>query len=444
MQWYWYEFLDKKYPELQKTYIESTQFESWDVLLSRFVKNGATRLVCYEVHDHLLKKRISNAAQDNNIDITWLQTPTFLLSESEVFAYFKNKQSYFQTSFYKHWRQEKNILLDTDGSPVGGKWSYDTDNRKKLSDKEVPPIPPKFGMNNYVREAKQYVQTHFPDSFGKTDTFIWGVHHGEAKEALHAFLDQRLQSFGTYQDAITQKSEFTYHSLISLYLNVGLLTPDQVLKETLDFASSHNTPLNSLEGFIRQVLGWREFIRAVYLLEGEKQRKANFFSHANKLNSTWYKGKTGLRPVDDVIQKVSQYGYAHHIERLMILGNAMLLSEIDPDQVYTWFMEVFIDAYDWVMVPNVYGMSQFADGGLMVTKPYISASNYILKMSDYHKDEWAETWDSLYWSFLAKHSSKLSENPRMKLVYKLLQKKTPQTLKEHKKIAKAFLRQVTV
>jgi deoxyribodipyrimidine photolyase-related protein len=205
-------------------------------------------------------------------------------------------------------------------------------------------------------------------------------------------------------------------------LNIGLITPSEVLRITLDFAKENNIPINSLEGFIRQIMGWREYIRAIYELEGVKQRNSNFFELGRRIPESFYNATTGIEPIDDTIRKVLSTAFTHHIERLMILGNFMLLSEFHPNEVYKWFMEMFIDAYDWVMVPNVYGMSQYADGGLICTKPYISSSNYILKMSNYKKGEWSEIWDSLYWRFLYNHKEKLTDNPRMSMMLRTLEK----------------------
>ena len=184
---------------------------------------------------------------------------------------------------------------------------------------------------------------------------------------------------------------------------------------TLNFAQTHanKIPLTSLEGFVRQIIGWREFVRAVYLLKGSQQRSTNFWGHTRKLPESFYTATTGVEPVDTTIRRLQKHAYTHHIERLMVLGNFMLLCEIDPDEVYRWFMEMFIDAYDWVMVPNIYGMNQYADGGLMTTKPYISSSKYILRMSDYEKGSWCDVWNSLYWRFINKHRDVFRKNPRM-------------------------------
>ena len=222
---------------------------------------------------------------------------------------------------------------------------------------------------------------------------------------------------------------------MSPLINSGLLDPKYILHESIEFYKKNNIPLNSSEGFIRQIIGWREFIRGVYICKGSEERTKNYWGFKRKIPKSFYNGTTGIDPIDDTIKKVNKSGYANHIERLMILGNFMVLCEFDPDEVYKWFMELFIDSYDWVMVPNVYGMSQFADGGLMSTKPYISSSNYIIKMSDYKKGSWSDIWDGLFWSFMDKQREFFKKNPRMRMLISSFDKMDP--LKKEKLLLNA-------
>jgi deoxyribodipyrimidine photolyase-related protein len=222
-------------------------------------------------------------------------------------------------------------------------------------------------------------------------------------------------------------------------LNIGLLSPSQIIDKAIAYARDHDIPVNSLEGFVRQILGWREYIRAVYTAKGTTERKKNYWSHQRKIPPSFWSGTTGIVPVDDAIKRLLSTGYNHHIERLMVLGNFMLLCEFDPDEVYKWFMEMYIDSYDWVMVPNVYGMSQYADGGMMSTKPYISGSNYIMKMSNYAKGEWSEIWDALFWRFIYKHKEMFAKNPRMSMMAVQVNKMDEEKLKQHLNRAEMFL-----
>ncbi|MFM7148340.1 MAG: cryptochrome/photolyase family protein, partial [Gemmataceae bacterium] len=254
-----------------------------------------------------------------------------------------------------------------------------------------------------------------------------------------AFVDNRLASFGNYEDSIHSSEDVLFHSMLTPLLNVGLLSPSEVIEAVL--ARKSSVPLNSLEGFIRQVIGWREFVRLVYITCGGQQRTRNYWGLKLPMPGACYDGTTGILPVDTVIQRVLRLGYCHHIERLMILGNFFLLCDIHPDAVYRWFMELFIDAYDWVMVPNVYGMSQHADGGLMTTKPYISGSSYVLKMSNFAKGDWCAVWDALYWRFIDRHSAFFAGNPRMAVMVKM-KEKLGGRLQEHHRRAEAFLDQL--
>tara|TARA_B100001564_G_scaffold252152_1_gene214324 strand:- start:70 stop:756 length:687 start_codon:yes stop_codon:yes gene_type:complete len=219
--------------------------------------------------------------------------------------------------------------------------------------------------------------------------------------------------------------------VLTPYLNIGILNPKTVLERVIEKSKELSIPINSLEGFIRQIIGWREFIRGMYVENGEEQRTRNFWNFNKKMPSSFYNGSTGIEPVDFVIKKSENGAYAHHIERLMIMGNIFFLLRINPDDVYKWFMEFYIDAYDWVMVPNVYGMSQFSDGGLMSTKPYISGSNYILKMSDYKKGSWSKIWDALYWEFIKDERAFFLKNPRMAMMVRLYDKKSSEMKEEY-------------
>ena len=215
-----------------------------------------------------------------------------------------------------------------------------------------------------------------------------------------------------------------------------------VVNELNDYATKKNIPINSFEGIIRQIIGWREFIRGVYVSKGNIERTKNYWGFTKKMPDSFYTASTGIKPVDDSINKVNDNAYLHHIERLMVIGNFMFLCEINPDDVYKWFMELFIDSYDWVMVPNVYGMSQFADGGLMSTKPYISSSNYIMKMSDYKKGEWQKIWDGLYWRFIHKNQSFFTSNPRLSMMVRTLNKMSTDKLNYHLEVSETFLSQL--
>lgn len=390
------------------------------------------------VTDYILEKRINRMGKELQKKLIKYPTPMFLSDEEWMREYFSSQKNYLMASFYTEQRKRLNILIENE-KPVGGKWSFDDDNRKKLpKGLEIPRI--NFPEDTeYEIEAIDYVEKHFPKNPGDGFDFIYPVTYEQAQNWLEDFLENRFKLFGDYEDAINKDETYLFHSVLTPMLNSGLLTPSEVIEKALAFAGKNKIPLNSHEGFIRQIIGWREYMRAIYLIEGVKERKTNFWKFYKVMPDAFYNATTGVEPVDKVIKRVLDKAYTHHIERLMILGNFMLLCEINPDEVYKWFMEMFIDSYDWVMVPNVYGMSQYADGGLICTKPYISSSNYIRKMSNYENGDWCEIWDALYWRFIHKHKKVFEKNPRMSMMIVQLNKMEKKKLDSHLKTANKFL-----
>jgi deoxyribodipyrimidine photolyase-related protein len=372
---------------------------------------GVTSVVCCDVNDDWLSRRLTQALAQQGLPLTWLPDPHFLTSHDDFAAFARDKPKLFFTEFYIRQRQRLGVLVDSQQRPLGGKWSFDTANRRKLPRGCSVPRMARVIEPQAAAQLATLVGSEFAQSPGESDTFQWPVTRAAAQRGLTDFLDHRFASFGDYEDAMHPSEPFLFHALLTPALNVGLLTPQEVIDAAL--LRADEVPLNALEGFVRQVLGWREYIRGVYHHCGPRQRTGNFWQHTLPMPEAFYSGTTGIEPVDVVIGRVLKYAWCHHIERLMVLGNFMLLCEIAPDAVYRWFMEMFIDAYDWVMVPNVYGMSQFADGGRITTKPYLSGSSYILKMSHFPRGPWCEIWDALYWRFMNKHRHFFARNPRL-------------------------------
>jgi deoxyribodipyrimidine photolyase-related protein len=421
-------------------YIEATD-NLCDVrnLIPNLIKNGIEKLHITDPTDNWLQKHINSVSKD--IEINWYNNPLFINTKEELSSFFKpTKKKFYQTSFYKQQRKERNILM-VSGEPEGGKLTYDSDNRKKYPKDKTPPNIQFPDKTKYHKDADDYVNEHFSNHYGElTDFSIYPIDYKTSEDWFQQFLEIRFHEFGAYEDAIVKEEHFLNHSLLSPLINVGLLDPKYVIDKAIDYAKANDIPLNSTEGFVRQILGWREFIRGVYEVKGTEERNKNFWKFNRKIPKSFYDGSTGIKPIDDVIKKVMKTGYAHHIERLMILGNFMVLCEFDPDEVYKWFMELFIDAYDWVMVPNVYGMSLYADGGLMSTKPYISSSNYIMKMSNYSKGDWQPTWDGLFWTFMDKHREFFLSNPRLGMLISTFDKMDNEKKEKHFANAEAFFK----
>lgn len=408
-----YEKLDAKNSE--KTYEDK---------LSEFLKKKkAKKVVIFEIEDKFFEKRMMSLFEKLEIEVEVRTSPMFLFERSVFKKYNESVKRPFMKSFYEQRRKDSGVLMTAKGEPKGGQFSFDSENRKKLPKKiEIPRID--FPKRSKITEAViRLVDSTFAEHPGKTDEYWIPSTREEALNQLDTFVEKRLDQFGDYQDALHSEHDFNFHSVLSPYLNAGLLTPDEVIQK---IAAQGAKLMNSVEGFVRQVLGWREFVRGVYQEYSEVQDKENFFGHSRKMSAAWYKGETGIPPLDDCIKKALRLSYCHHIERLMVLSNFMLLSEIKPREVHRWFMEMFVDSSDWVMGPNVYGMGQFSDGGIFATKPYISGSNYILKMSNYGKADWCEVHDGLFWSFLEKNSKFFKKNHRMSMLMKNLEKMDPQ------------------
>jgi deoxyribodipyrimidine photolyase-related protein len=346
----------------------------------------------------------------------------FLCSREDFSSFSKSNKSLLMANFYKQQRKKLNILIDQQGKPEGGKWSFDENNRKKLPKNQFPPGIKKTKIDKHTQSIIEVVDKHFVDHPGKTSDFWLPTSRKGAEQHFDRFLKERFENFGTYEDAIAPHSDFAYHSVLTPFLNTGLLCPADIIERTLSYAKKNNIPLNSLEGFIRQIIGWREFVRGIYQVHSEIQSSSNFWKHNKKLSKHWYEANTGITPLDEVLKKLLRTSYNHHIERLMIIGNMMLLLEIDPKEAHDWFMEMYIDSSEWVMGPNVYGMALFSDGGLFATKPYICGSNYWKKMGANMNGDWQDAVDGLYWSFIEKNRTFFAKNHRLNMMLRMLDK----------------------
>ena len=419
-------------PESLKTHLRK---------IKRTMTSSPQKLIVAEPTDFMLEKRLNRFCSQLKFKCHFVPTPGFINQQHENLEYRVGKKRWFMADFYKFQRKRLDILMDG-GEPTGGKWSFDEDNRKKVPKKMLSVIPSLLELkrDSIDEEAVTHVGKKFARNPGSIERLYYPTSHSDAKKWLKHFLKHRFENFGIYEDAIVEGESWLWHSVLTPALNVGLLTPNQIVKETLAFAKKNDVPLNSLEGFLRQIIGWREFIRATYQDHCVEMRTTNHWNHTRKIPSSFYDGTTGIEPIDDTIRRILETGYCHHIERLMVLGGFMFVCEFDPKEIYRWFMEMFIDSYDWVMVPNAYAMSQHADGGLITTKPYFSGSSYIRKMSHHKTGPWCEIWDGLYWRWIWNHADELAKNPRWAMMCAMARKMDVAKRKAHLKNANQYLK----
>ena len=413
-------------------------------LIKFLTSKNIKKINIFEIEDKSFEKIFIDTVSKANIDIEIHKTPMFIFDRDKFITMAKGKKVYRMASFYQKARKELGILMDKENKPVGGKWSFDEENRKKIPRNVEPPEMIEFKKSKYDKEINKLINSNFYDHPGNLENIWFPVNRSGAEKQLDNFLKVRFENFGIYEDAMLEEKNFLFHSCISPFLNIGLLTPDKVIKKTLQYAEKNNVPMNSVEGFVRQVIGWREFIRGIYHEEGALQSKSNYWKHSKKLTSSWYDGTTGINPLDDCIKTTLKDGYIHHIPRLMVISNIMNLCGVDPKEIYKWFMEMYIDSSDWVMVPNVFGMATYADGGMMSTKPYTCGSNYILKMSNYKKGDWCDTLDGLYWKFTEKNRKFYENNPRLSLLTRSLDRLNPERKNHIFKKAEDFIKQNTI
>ena len=411
-------------------------------LIKFLTSKNIKKINIFEIEDKSFEKVFIDTISKANIDID--KTPMFIFDRDKFITMAKGKKVYRMASFYQKARKELGILMDKENKPVGGKWSFDEENRKKIPKNTVIPELPLPKKSIHHESISNLIATKFHDHPGSLEKIWFPVNRKGAVKQLNEFLKIRFENFGRYEDAMQQDQNFLFHSCISPFLNIGLITPKEVVDKAIKYAEKNSIPLNSLEGFIRQIIGWREFVRGIYQEEGLNQLNSNYWSNKKKLTSSWYDGTTGIVPLDDCIKTTLKDGYIHHIPRLMVISNIMNLCGIDPKEIYKWFMEMYIDSSEWVMVPNVFGMATYADGGLMSTKPYTCGSNYILKMSNYKRGDWCDTLDGLYWSFTENNIDFYKSNPRLSLLTRSLERLDPDRKKHIFSEAKKFIKNNTI
>lgn len=411
-------------------------------LSSEIKDNNFSCIRFFEIEDKPFENEIMQMISDLDIKCEVLNTPMFLDSRESFKDFVGDKKFLLQANYYKKARKEMDILIEND-KPVGGKWSFDDENRKKLPKDYLIPKLPVIKERDDFEEISNFINTEFNDHPGNINN-IFPYTTEQALDWLDTFFEERFKDFGPYEDAIFMGEHFQLHSALSSSMNLGIITPQQIITKAKDYAEANDIPLNSLEGFVRQIIGWREFIRGIYQNFSEKMINSNYWNHNRKLSEAWYTGDTGIEPLDDAIKGALEFGYTHHINRLMVLASIMNMSRIHPSEIYKWFMEMFVDSSEWVMVPNVFGMGTFADGGILSTKPYISGSSYILRMSNFKKGDWCEIVDGLYWKFIEDNKEFFAKNPRLSLMIRALEKLDQERKLRIFKAAEIFIEEKTL
>lgn len=403
--------------------------QSFDANLIRLIREQhIARFEYMQPDDYRLDGQLARLAAHLSIPSTVVDTEHFLTTRSDLTRHFQGKKRYLMESFYRQMRRRHDVLMDN-GKPAGGKWNYDQSNRQRYDG--AVPLPEVCAFSNDASDIVAMIDRCQVPTFGRIDPkqLIWPVDRQQALRQLQAFVDHRLPYFGTYQDAMTTKNGFLFHSLLSFALNTKMLHPMEVIQAAIarsQSISGEAVGIEQLEGFVRQILGWREYIRGIYWAHMPEYASMNHFGQGARLPDYYWTADTSMNCLRSVISQSLEHAYAHHIQRLMITGNFALLAGIHPDEVDNWYLGVYVDAVQWVEIVNTRGMSQYADGGLVATKPYISSANYIHKMSDYCEDchyhwrkpvgERACPFNSFYWAFINRHRQSLAGNPRVAMM----------------------------
>ncbi|WP_025050421.1 cryptochrome/photolyase family protein [Sulfitobacter noctilucae] len=392
-------------------------------LLRRAEETGAAGVICTEPGEWRLIDKLKYAPVKTHI----LNDDRFIASHKEFEDWAEGRKALRMEYFYREMRRKTDLLMEGD-DPAGGKWNYDHENRKPVKGEVTLDGPLNFEADETVEEVLEMVEARFGDNFGSVRPFPFATTREQALEALEYFVRNALPNFGDFQDAMLEGEAFLYHAVLSPYMNIGLLDPLEVCRAVEQAWKDGDVPINAAEGFIRQIIGWREYIRGIYFLEGPDYSERNVLKHDRDLPGFYWGAETKMNCISQTIDQTEKHAYAHHIQRLMITGNFALLAGMNPQQVHEWYMSVYTDAFEWVMTANTIGMTQFADGGIVASKPYVSSGAYINRMSDYCKGcqykvsvktgEGACPFNLLYWHFLDRHRERFSNNARMGNMYR--------------------------
>ncbi|HSR54424.1 MAG TPA: cryptochrome/photolyase family protein, partial [Acidobacteriota bacterium] len=410
------------------------------------------RLRLMETAEYGRADQIASMARDLGLPVEMTPNNAFLSDKREFAEEAKDRKSLVMETFYRGMRRRTGLLMEAGRKPAGGAWNFDKKNRKTPPDDHDFPEVKRFQPDGLTRDVMELVEEEFAGHFGRSDSFFWPVTHGQARAFLDDFLEQRLDLFGPYQDAIVRGQPVLYHSLLSSLLNIGLLEPLEVCRLAEERYRKGEARIESVEGFIRQIIGWREFIYQVYHLKMPGYIESNQLEADLPLPEFYWTGDTDMACVADAVGNLKSWGTNHHIQRLMVTGNFALTAGIDPQQVNDWYLAAYADAYEWVVTPNVLGMALYADAGFLATKPYAASANYINKMSDCcsscrysHRESTGDKacpFNALYWDFLARNRVAFSDNPRMNLVMANLEKRRSKDLPQLRDKAREIRRKL--
>ncbi len=410
------------------SYIEQSPLSIVAVLREQLIQKGIKHLICVEPGEWRLKLALEDLGREFNLQLDMREDDHFLCSHAEFLEWTKNKKELRLEYFYRLMRKKHCILIDAEGNPEGGQWNFDQDNRKPYPKKGPGLIdePLVFVPDDITQAVFEYVNAAYPEHPGSLENFSWPVTRAQALEVLEYFVDYRLRNFGVFQDAMWVDTPFGWHSILSSALNLKLLNPREVIEAVVLAWKKYDLDLATVEGFIRQILGWREFVRGMYYLDMPQMAQDNYYQHQRSLPKWYWTGQTQMNCMRDTIGQTLKYGYAHHIQRLMVTGNFALLAEILPKEVCDWYLAIYVDAIEWVELPNTAGMALFANGGRFTSKPYIASGAYIKRMSNYcdtcqyqpaiRFGEKACPITTLYWNFLIRHRAEFESNPRTRLM----------------------------
>lgn len=431
---------------------EDNQGSLLNEVKSALNETGCDTVVVTSPGEYRLLKSMEQWENQLGVPVQILPDTRFYATTQDFDTWAKDRKSMRMEFFYREMRKNTGILME-DGNPVGGKWNYDEKNRESLPASKSIPEPTTFSPDKITQSVIALVEKEFADHFGDLEPFHFAVTREQALTVLEDFIEQRLPEFGKYQDAMRHNAPWLFHSHLSFYINCGLLSPREVIEQAEAAYHAGTAPLNSVEGFIRQILGWREFVRGFYWHYMPGLATDNYFNAKRDLPAFFWDGYTNMNCMRQCITDTKNNAYAHHIQRLMVIGNFSLLTELDPVQVQQWYLLVYADAYEWVELPNVSAMILFADGGNLASKPYAASGSYINRMSDYCKNcgysvtkktgEKACPFNYLYWRFLDKNKEKLKDNPRMGLVYKSYERMDDNKIQTMRDDAALFLRKIS-